>query len=775
MREARQRQRLMLVTTNDSSTELASGTEVIGHATVSGEERGRNGSATSQRHWPVRIQASMTARRRVRCVAMRDYGLRLKALKWFCAARVKIHSRDLELRAETGAVVQSRARSCGTRAGNWMCEQLKKGRKASVRRNGGPPQNMKVVNARNRTGGHGSATEGAALEQTGGARSEESGKRPPQLGAGEPELRNTEGTAMRSDGRKRTKIVSEERKRERLHIESVNVHTLALTQRKEGAGASRAGPEAMRRGPNEYLGRLLERMQLSNGDGSRVTSLFILASTQLPARDIGTVTAMFEALGYACDETHGVKGQVRREEIAGVMLCWDLTRLHRRPVAKRKQADGSTKEVYKQVVAQGRAVTMRFGLVQGDANKRAYDFDCIGVYPPPRGSGRRGHETTSANDDVQRVRARIHKAVVQLSVGGNLLAAGDWNSEPGEALKLRRDGEGSVATPSDAAHAHMIEAAPVTRLHPLKEWDWTYTNQRNGKQYKTYIDHMYGNAGFASRVAEASVVEGIETGVQRHRALRIVYETEAGERVGWGENKREAVRLCRGNARVDSEIHWKCRRIYLARSAAAIRGRAEELRGMRPWERLVAIQETMAEAMELARYGVAVGDSEGERRVAAKRREGRRQAERGGEEQVNTWETANFDGKGGRWQVERMRARLESIRATPVTQGEWLRFVPEGVGLSKGRIPTYYKSFGLRTEVARRVANIYSRWLETQILRGNRGGLAEDWQIREIGVEETPRGSLEGGLGSGEMMSEDRETVSAFVRGQRGRAVPRKE
>ena len=106
---------------------------------------------------------------------------------------------------------------------------------------------------------------------------------------------------MRSDGRKRTKIVSEERKRERLHIESVNVHTLALTQRKEGAGASRAGPESMRRGPNEYLGRLLERMQLSNGDGRRVTSLFILASTQLPARDIGTVTAMFEALGYACD------------------------------------------------------------------------------------------------------------------------------------------------------------------------------------------------------------------------------------------------------------------------------------------------------------------------------------------------------------------------------------------------------------------------------------------------------------------------------------------
>ena len=132
VREARQRQRLMLVTTNDSSTELASGTEVIGHATVSGEERGRNRSATSQRHWPVRIQASMTARRRVRCVAMRDYGLRLKALKWFCAARVKIHSRDLELRAETGAVVQSRARSCGTRAGNWMCEQLKK-RKGRLR------------------------------------------------------------------------------------------------------------------------------------------------------------------------------------------------------------------------------------------------------------------------------------------------------------------------------------------------------------------------------------------------------------------------------------------------------------------------------------------------------------------------------------------------------------------------------------------------------------------------------------------------------------------
>ena len=143
-------------------------------------------------------------------------------------------------------------------------------------------------------------------------------------------------------------------RRGRIQIVSVNVNTLKLTSRKEGA-AAHGGMREMRKQPNANLESLIQWMQVREEDGTKTTALFVLSSTQLTEEDIQPVMQIIRThAGYACKETHGVPGRKKRREIAGVMMCWDVDQLYTRPVAKRKMEGGETREVQKQVVAQGR-------------------------------------------------------------------------------------------------------------------------------------------------------------------------------------------------------------------------------------------------------------------------------------------------------------------------------------------------------------------------------------------------------------------------------------
>ena len=167
--------------------------------------------------------------------------------------------------------------------------------------------------------------ESASADSLGGARDGSTRK-----GGGERAGEKRSGSELSIDkGRgKRASQNTEEHVQKSVRIVSVNVHTLALVQRTEGSGVTE-GPRALRKGWNTYLESLLDMMKVTNGDGTKSTSLFILASTQLRDQNkIGIVKTVIAAPphGYQCEDTHGVPGTRSRKKSQELCCAGTRTR-----------------------------------------------------------------------------------------------------------------------------------------------------------------------------------------------------------------------------------------------------------------------------------------------------------------------------------------------------------------------------------------------------------------------------------------------------------------
>ena len=488
------------------------------------------------------------------------------------------------------------------------------------------------------------------------------------------------GDALIIAGERGKTVTETEHVLRNIRIVAVNVHSFALKQRTEGSGVTE-GPRALRKNWNQYLESILDLMKVTNGDGSKSTQLFILASTQL--RDQSEITIVKSIIaspphGYECDETHGVPGTRSRKEIAGVMLCWDPNSLYSMRTGTVTEKDGSTRDTHRGVVVKGRALHKKFGILGGGNARGEADFDCIGVYMPPRGGGAKGRGVPELDAEIARSFARVQRITTQLAARGALLLAGDFNAEPNAALRMRRGGEGSTATPSDVAMDHLLDSIPIVRIHELDEGGWTYTNKNKGNRYYTWIDHMYANTGFRRGVHTMSVADNmVETGTQRHRGLVIEYRVDMGVREGWGEERRKTAKVCRGTVRLKS--YRDCRRIYEERQGINMRELKPRLESgqLNAGEQILAIQNALAEAMELAVDGIEAGDKAGERskrkREETRDNKGkRRKGQSGGQERAVAAED-----KGKAWAVARLNKRLQQIEDAPTTMEEWKEFVPD--------------------------------------------------------------------------------------------------
>jgi hypothetical protein len=306
-------------------------------------------------------------------------------------------------------------------------------------------------------GGAGQAANGsgATLRLRGGTGSDSGDGHDGEHGGGREGERGEGGSSSKQRSKRET---------HRLRIVAMNVGTLAMSSREEGAAAdARSGTFSAAGSGGGSLNKLLSKWMREEGShGRKRNSLFVLSSTQLPPKQIATVKRDFKGEGYECLDTHGVPGALRRIEVAGVMVCIDTNQLRFLPVGRHRK--GSTMEPsYRRSVVKGRVMHVQIGILGGGAK---HEFDLLAAYMPTRGSNRRGHGDAALDDYVATCWRRLEATVMQLARGGNMLLAGDLNAEELAMLRARRGTPGrSIVTPSDTALQHLVELAPISRLH----------------------------------------------------------------------------------------------------------------------------------------------------------------------------------------------------------------------------------------------------------------------------------------------------------------------
>jgi hypothetical protein len=239
------------------------------------------------------------------------------------------------------------------------------------------------------------------------------------------------------------------------------------------------------------MNRLLRQMAPNNEDGTKRVALWALSSTCLPKRDIAAAVADFADIGYACRESHGVRGD-KREEIAGVMICIDPKQLR----LLRFTADGRDRRV----IRTGRALRVRLGVVGSE--DRSTDFDAIVAYMLVRGSGAGSGHTSGAARRMYNEAVWKHLAVsaMPLANRGRLLLMGDMNAETRAALRQRSRQQHA----SDAALHHLLDLSRMAPLH--HERDWTYTDA--SRSYFSTIDYIILVTGCLKLASLASRADG---------------------------------------------------------------------------------------------------------------------------------------------------------------------------------------------------------------------------------------------------------------------------
>ena len=329
---------------------------------------------------------------------------------------------------------------------------------------------------------------------------------------------------------------------------TVNVGTLAYTRPTSGA-AAHGGQGRLALAPNHNMHRLLLVMERQDQQtGRKLVAGWVLSSTCLPRSDIKRALTDFENVGYVCQESHGVLGE-RRREIAGVMICVDPQQLRFLIVGKLVR--------HKRVVRRGRILRVRLGVV--GAADRSSDFDVLGVYMPPRGSGARGFTEARKNAYVDSVWGSLTSNMMLIARARHrLMIAGDANAELPESLR-RAD---RVARPADGNLDHFRDMGQLGHVHDLR--DWTYTGTYRERHIYSVIDHVFLTPALQSEVSWPQVLDGIEVGSKRHRALvfTINVPLAPSEEVTKTEERVPAVRICKQMAGQAKSAYAACKSTY---------------------------------------------------------------------------------------------------------------------------------------------------------------------------------------------------------------------
>ena len=336
----------------------------------------------------------------------------------------------------------------------------------------------------------------------------------------------------------------------------------------------------------------------------------------LPRRHIAGVLADIALAGYSCAHTHGARGERGRTEVGGVAVCYDAAQVRLLAVSR---ATGETQRT----IVRGRVLQLRLGFLGSRSSSSSRrDVDLLAAYMPPRGTGRRGHESAALREGVERAWRRLTEAAMRLAGGRTLMVAGDLNAEPPDALRLRRGGAGAVATPSDIAMEHAVDVLPLGRLHEVEDGSWTYRSTSGQQVHWTHIDHMYVSGEIEQLFSNSRVVDGVERGSWRHRALTTVYAPAMDAIEDWGGTVATPAKVCRWEGASTQQAFDACKRIYRARVEQAVSEAIEEQeleaeaagRSSRVRDVLMASQRGQMAAMALAVRLVEAGDVLGERR-----------------------------------------------------------------------------------------------------------------------------------------------------------------
>jgi hypothetical protein len=155
---------------------------------------------------------------------------------------------------------------------------------------------------------------------------------------------------------------------------------------------------------------------------------------------------------------------------------------------------------------------MRFNLAGVDRpRERGHMLDFSLRYMHVRGS-----HAGASRDEVNRAWQRANHVDLQLHHRfGRLMTGGDWNAEPAAA----RDPAARVHS-NDVAIQDFEEGSGFIRLGRLEP---TYVHEKG----KSVIDHMYVSPATYQSVDSFRVIDGVECGGKRHKALVVQLSVDA--------------------------------------------------------------------------------------------------------------------------------------------------------------------------------------------------------------------------------------------------------
>ena len=497
----------------------------------------------------------------------------------------------------------------------------------------------------------------------------------------------------------------------------VNVGCLAFKTRTQGA-AQKTTRGVFSEEPTANFRMVLEWAQSKNADGTRVYALMGLSSTKIRPARLTLVRLLLHKHGYRtrASQTHA-SGTGRQR--AGVLTAWDPKQLKALPLAGGQ---------LHRTIVQGRHMIMRFDEAGARSPQRGHLLDFGLRYMHVRGS-----HAGATRDEVNRAWERANHADLQVhSLHGRLITGGDWNAEPAEA----RD-PAARAYSNDIALQDFEAGSGMVRLGKLEP---TYVHEKG----TSVIDHVYVSPAVLDAVVSFKVVDGVERGGKRHKALVIEYTVVAAPAPGEVERRAETEPVCGGgqvalaackqlyaahlSGRLQSVLVRARRRAGLpelpeppeawpetgdwlgsanARRRAPLSsdGRLHELNGgLSDAQAVRSIQEATVEAMRLAVAGVKVESGQLEQ-LAAKLAAvpGRARDQRTPDVRLRAAEVA-------------LRARLSVVEAPLVTEREFNVYLPAGRQL-EGGTPKAYKGFALGSIVRQEVRAAYGAAVETSFQR----------------------------------------------------------
>ena len=335
----------------------------------------------------------------------------------------------------------------------------------------------------------------------------------------------------------------------------------------------------------------------------------------------------------------------------------------------------------------------------------------------------RGNHAGAARDEVNRAWLRANRADLQLhSMHGRLMTGGDWNAEPAAARN-----PAARAHSNDIALQDFEEGSGLVRLGELEP---TYVHEKG----TSVIDHVYVSPATLDAIESFRVVDGVECGGKRHKALLVKLRVVTPPPPGEVERRAETEPVCGGGRTAVAA----CRKLYDAHLPGRLQSvlvrarhqarlpeapeppeawpesgdwlhtankrtgrplttdvRLDELScGLSDAQTVLAIEKATVEAMRLAVGGVSADDGRLEE-LAAKLapKAGRGRDQRTPDVRLRAAEVA-------------LRARLAVVKAALVTERDFNAYLPEAKQL-EGGTPKAYKGFALGSAVRREVRTAY--------------------------------------------------------------------